>query len=209
MTTNFIVLEGMDGCGKSTQVKLLAERLYEHGHAVVTCYDPGTTVLSNELRDILKYRDDIKVTPFAEALLFLAARAQLIDEVIAPALQKGHVVICDRFDLSTYVYQPLGAGLTEHIIYQLGVVFQQVYSTSPLMTFVLDLPAHEALSRLHEKRDKIENRGVDYFGKVRARYQALAKQFHSDAAAFHIIDAAACPADVHEQIWRLIPTTLK
>jgi len=205
----FIVLEGMDGCGKSTQVKLLTARLHECGNEVVACNDPGSTVLSEELRTLVKYREDIQVAPLAEALLFSAARAQLVEEVIAPALQKGHTVVCDRFELSTYVYQGLGAKVSDNLIKELGSIFQQVYPIIPQLTFVLDLPVHEALSRLPEKRDKIEQRGINYFSNVRDRYTKMVKRFHRHTSEFYVIDAHGTPEQVHERIWKLIPDTLK
>ena len=205
----FIVLEGMDGCGKSTQLKLLADKLHMNGKTVVACRDPGSTALSDELRDIVKYREDIAVSPLAEALLFSAARAQLLAEVIAPALTKGHTVVCDRFELSTYVYQGLGANISERMIRELGLIFQQVFSITPTITFVLDLSVHEALSRLPEKRDKIEQRGVDYFGNVRTRYKDYAQKFNRLTSEHRIVDASGTPEQVHERIWKLIPQPLK
>jgi len=205
----FIVLEGLDGCGKSTQIKLLAKRLVGQGHDVLTCRDPGSTNLSEELRNIVKFREDIQVAPLAEALLFTAARVQLVDEIIAPALKKRYTVICDRFELSTHVYQGLGRNVSDATVKALSNVFHSVYSIMPHITFVLDLSVHEALSRLPEKRDKIEQRGIDYFVNVRDRYLKLSAEFHCPTSQYHVIDAQGSSEQVHERIWTLIPETLK
>jgi dTMP kinase len=173
------------------------------------CRDPGSTKLSDELCELLKYREDISISPLAEAFLFCAARAQLLAEVIVPALQKEHTVLCDRFELSTHVYQGLGAGVTKDVIRMLSQVFQRPYPLVPHMTFVLDLPVHTALSRLPEKRDRIEKRGIDYYAQVRNRYQEYAAAFHSYISEYHVIDATGTPEQIHESIWKLIPQTLK
>src|SRR5947209_2636738 len=140
----FLSLDGIDGTGKSTQCRLLAEWLREQGHEVVTCVDPGGTPVGQELRQIvLASRHDL--TPACEALLFMASRAQLVAEVIRPALDAGKVVVSDRFLLATIVYQGHAGGLDVEQLREAGRL--ATGGIEPARTIVLDLPAPAAAAR--------------------------------------------------------------
>src|SRR4051812_38979100 len=140
----FITLDGLDGTGKSTQCRLLADWLRGRGYAVVACAEPGGTELGNVLRDVLLHQSH-KRTLLSEAFLFMASRAQLVAEVIQPALAAGNIVISDRFLLSTVVYQGHAGGLDPDMLWQIGRIATS--GLEPDRTIVLDLPPDEARLR--------------------------------------------------------------
>jgi len=190
----FLSLDGVDGAGKSTQCRLLADWLRAKGHDVVECHDPGGTALGQELRHILlNYRG--KMTLMAEAMLFMASRAQLVADVIRPALEAGKTVICDRFLLANVVYQGHGGGLDPAQLWQVGLV--ATGGLEPDLTLVLDLPLEVALSRRKANADRLESRGDDYFERVRAGFLAEARR---RPERFHVIDASAPSEIVQERI---------
>ncbi|MCU0880359.1 MAG: dTMP kinase [Pirellulaceae bacterium] len=135
----FFSFDGVDGAGKSTQIKLLCEWLRERGHAVVNCRDPGGTQLGERLREILLGHHDTPIHPRAEMLLYMASRAQLVEELIRPAIASGQVVVSDRFLLANVVYQAHGAGLDPDDVWRVGAV--TVSGLMPRLVFLLDMPA--------------------------------------------------------------------
>jgi len=180
----FFCLEGLDGTGKTTQCRLLADWLRQQGYTVVSAVDPGGTPVGQEIRHILlTSRHDL--APACEALLFMASRAQLVAQVIQPALQAGHVVVCDRFVTSTLVYQGYAGGLD---VEQLRGVAQLAVPASlwPQRIYLLDLPVAEAQTRRSRQPDRIEGRGQEYYEKVRQGFLAEAQR---DPARFRILDA--------------------
>src|SRR5882724_835539 len=155
----FISLDGLDGAGKSTQCRLLAGWLRELGWGVTECRDPGGTALGAELRSLLLSFSGA-MAPSCEALLFMASRAQLIAEVIRPALDAGRIVVSDRFLLANVVYQGHGSGLDPERLWELGR-----FATGGLesdLTLVLDLTVAEAEARRGRPADRMENRGRDF-----------------------------------------------
>ncbi len=155
----FISLDGLDGAGKSTQCRLLAEWLRGEGWQVTPCTDPGGTALGAELRALLLgYRGAMAVS--CEALLFMASRAQLVAEVIRPALEAGHAVVSDRFLLANVVYQGHAAGLDPSRLWEIGRF--ATGGIEPDLTLVLDLPLEESLARRKSGPDRLESRGFDY-----------------------------------------------
>ena len=118
----FITLDGIDGGGKSTQIELLTNWLQQQGHSVQTFRDPGTTKLGTAVREILLHREDIPLANTTEMLLYMAARAQLVAELVQPALEQGHTVLCDRFLLANVVYQGYAGGLTVDAIWEVGKI---------------------------------------------------------------------------------------
>jgi dTMP kinase len=169
----FISLDGVDGAGKSTQCRLLADWLRAQGRDVVVCHDPGGTDLGQKLREILlHYRGTMSLT--SEAMLFMASRAQLVAEVIGPALAAGQVVICDRFLLANVVYQGHAGGLGPAQLWSVGLFANG--GLEPDLTFVLDLPLAVSFARRKESADRMESRGLDYFGRVRAGFLAEANR---------------------------------
>jgi dTMP kinase len=169
----FLVLDGPDGGGKTTQAARLAEWLRGLGLEVVTCRDPGGTALGDRLRSLLLERGSITVSMRAELLLFMAARAQLVEEVIAPALAAGRVVVSDRYLLANIVYQGSAGGLLEEEIALVGMV--ATAGLMPDLTIVLDIAPEAARARVGPARDRIEERPLFYHERVRAGYLGVAQ----------------------------------
>jgi dTMP kinase len=148
----FITFEGGEGAGKSTQISLLVASLKATGHEVCTVQDPGTTELGEDLRTILKYAPYAEsICSCAEALLFAASRAQLVDTMIRPALDAGKIVLCDRFTDSTLAYQGAGRGISAEQILSLNKL--ATGQIVPSLTILLDIPAHEGLARAMKRRE--------------------------------------------------------
>lgn len=169
----FITFEGVDGSGKTTQVELLARRLREEGREVVTSREPGGTTLGERVRELLLGGD--RMAPWAEAALFAAARAQLVDEVIRPALALGADVVCDRYIDSSLAYQGLARGLGVERVLEMNVL--ATAGLLPDRTFFLLLPPQEAATRLPDERDRIEREGPEFTGEVDRAYRHLAEMF--------------------------------
>lgn len=197
MSGLFITLEGVEGVGKSTQVARLCERLQAGPTPVVVTREPGGTVISHEIRDILLKRRTDAMDSIAELLLVFAARAQHLAQVVRPALNAGHTVICDRFTDATYAYQGGGRGLDVHSIQTLENMVQN--GLQPDHTFILDAPAALGLARAAQRGalDRIEEEKIEFFERVRAAYLARAAAY---PARCHVIDATRSIEDVHQQI---------
>ncbi|MCA1686447.1 MAG: dTMP kinase [Planctomycetia bacterium] len=161
----FLVLDGPDGGGKTTQAADLAARLRAWGVEVVTCRDPGGTGLGERLRAVLLDRDTVSLTLRAEMLLYMASRAQLVEEVIRPALARGAFVVSDRYLLANIVYQGDAGGLNVDEIALVGRA--ATGGLFPDLTLVLDVPPGVARSRIGPARDRIEDRPADYHARVR------------------------------------------
>src|ERR671935_876277 len=167
----FITFEGVDGSGKSTQARLLAEQLRSEGRTVVHTREPGGTGLGEEVRGLILGGGG--VAPWAEAALFTAARAQLVDEVIRPALAGGADVVCDRYIDSSLAYQGLARGLGVERVLELNLV--AVGGLLPDRTFLLTVPVEEAMQRKGESLDRIEGSGTEFAAAVDAAYRELAQ----------------------------------
>ena len=170
----FISIDGMDGAGKSSQIAPLVEWLRETGRRVVTCRDPGSTAAGDAIRGILLDRYDIRLDATAEMLLYMAARAQLVAEVIRPALERGDWVVSDRYLLANVVYQGHAGGLDPEVIRQVGAV--ATGGIMPDLVLVLDVDLETAARRLSRPLDKLENRGDDYRRRLRAGFLAEASR---------------------------------
>jgi dTMP kinase len=169
----FLCLDGLDGTGKSTQCRLLADWLRAGGHAVTTCIDPGGTPLGSQLRAlVLNHRPDID--RMCEALLFMASRAQLLAEVIRPALKAGQIVISDRFLLANVVYQGHAGGLDVERLWQIGRF--AAGDVEPDLTIVLDMPPNQAAQRRGRPADRIEGRDAEYHERLRQGFLFEAAQ---------------------------------
>lgn len=166
----FIVLDGPDGGGKTTQARRLAEWIGFQGRPVITCRDPGGTGLGERLRPIVQDRSETRIGMRAEMLLFQASRAQLVEEVVAPALAAGGVVVSDRYLLANIVYQGAGGGLLEEEIGLVGLV--AAGGVLPDLTLILDIPVEIARARVGPGRDRIEDRPAEYQERVRRGFLA-------------------------------------
>jgi dTMP kinase len=211
----FLALEGPDGGGKTTQAQRLADWLRSQSLNVVQCRDPGGTELGNRLRHLLLDRHAISIGQRAEMLLYQAARAELVEQVITPSLTAGKVVICDRFLLSNIVYQGAALGLLEEEIAMVGMV--ATGGVLPDLTTILDVPPEVALARTGGRRDRIEDRPEAYQAKVRDGFLsafASAAQSGPDGrcpyypAPLVVIDASGDSEWVFGQIQREVARVL-
>lgn len=194
----FISLEGGEGCGKSTQAKLLAETLRNAGHEVILTREPGGEEGAESIRELLVKGKPERWDPVAETLLFLASRVQHVERVIKPALQKGIWVISDRFHDSTRVYQGAGKGVSDAYYRQLHAA--TLGNFIPNLTFLLDIPPEIGLIRAHGRRDgetRFESMKLDFHRRVRAGFLNIAE---AESSRFHIIDAEADVPYIHRAI---------
>jgi dTMP kinase len=181
----FFSFDGIDGVGKSTQLRLFCQWLEEQGRETVVCRDPGSTPLGERVREILLNSDEsVAIGPRSEMLLYMAARAQLVDEVIRPALDARRSVVCDRFLLANIVYQGYAGGLDVPAIRQVGAA--AVDGVTPDCTFLLDMDPAAALGRLGRELDRVESRGAAYREQLRAGFLEEAAVM---GASVHVIRA--------------------
>lgn len=165
----FISLDGLDGTGKSTQCRLLVEWLTAQKVPVTACTDPGGTAIGQELRKILLFGREHRIGTMTEAMLFMASRAQLVEEVIRPALERGEVVVSDRFLLANVVYQGHAGRLNAEDLWTVGRFVTR--GLEPDLTLVFDLPPDVAVARRNREADRMEARGEKYYTAVRAGFK--------------------------------------
>jgi dTMP kinase len=189
----FITFEGVDGSGKSTQVRLVAERLRSEGREVLTTREPGGTVFGEKVRDLILGGDDL--APWAEAALFAAARAQLVDEVIRPAQARGEDILCDRYIDSSLAYQGLARGLGVERVLELNLA--ATGHLLPDRTFLILAPLEQARLRRGDDLDRIEREGEDFVARVDSAYRELAAIF---AERIVTVDGSQPPQEVAELI---------
>ena len=161
----FIVFEGVDGAGKSTQLKFFVEWLQANHYDVVTCKDPGSTELGEQLRAILLGRHDVPIHMRTEMMMFTTARTQLVQQIVKPAIESGKTVVLDRYIFSTVVYQGHAGGLDPDELWKVNQIATE--GLLPDLTFVLDLPVDVEVTRLGKSLDRMESRGVEYMQRVR------------------------------------------
>jgi dTMP kinase len=190
----FLSLDGLDGTGKSTQCRLLADWLRARGHAVTACADPGGTAVGETIRELLLDRRQ-QMTVACEALLFMASRAQLTAEIIRPALDSGHAVVCDRYLLANVVYQGYAGGLDPDLLWTIGRL--ATGGLEPDLTLILDLPVEVALARRKGGEDRFESRDAVYQARVREGFLSAARR-HPER--LRVIDAGQSIQVVHERI---------
>ncbi len=191
----FITFEGSEGCGKSTQSKLLLDHLTAKGVAAKLIREPGGVAISEKVRAILLDRKNTAMNKECETLLYMAARAQLVEEVIRPELAAGTILVCDRFLDSTVAYQGYGCGVPVDAIKGIGLFATK--GLGPDLTFFLDLSAEEGLARRGTERDRIELRSLEYHARVREGYHAIAR---SEPGRVVVIDARRSIAENFEAI---------
>ncbi len=195
----FIVFDGGDGCGKSTQAKLLRDRLTAQGMGVLLARDPGFTRIGEQVRGILLDPDHGEMGMRCEMLLYMASRAQMMVEAILPALNDGRVVLCDRFVSSTLAYQVGGDGLTADEIRTVADI--ALKGRRPDLTIILDMPAERSIARVGRARDRIEQRPLSYHQAVRQNYLAQAS---ADPDRHRVVAADQEIEAVRRGIWEAI-----
>lgn len=204
MKGKFITFEGSEGSGKSTQIMLLAQYLKNKRKKVLVLREPGGVMISEKIRDILLDVDNKKMSDVCEMLLYMAARAQLVEEVIAPALTKGMMVLCDRFLDSTLAYQGYGNGVDLEMIKKIGS-FATKHIT-PDLTFVCDMPARKGLSRIRRVKDRIEQRKLAYHNRVRRGYLDIAKK---DLKRVKVLQGDNPKEEIHARVISCVERLLK
>ncbi len=168
-----ISFEGIDGCGKTTQIDLLVDKLRSKNMNCKVLREPGDTSISNKIREILLDKNN-EICPESETLLFLAARSQLVREKIIPNIKKGNIVICDRYLDSTLAYQGYGRGLDKNMINNLNLF--AINKMLPTLTFILDIDPKIAYDRIIKKDiDRMESGGVDFLNNISNGYKIIAK----------------------------------
>ena len=192
----FITFEGGEGCGKSTHSRLLLKKLEQHNIPVVLTHEPGGTALGDELRKALKKKRGSSISPQAELFLVAASRAQLMSEVIRPALQEGKVVICDRFTYSTMVYQGYGRGLDFTAIKMVNNM--ATMHLNPDLVILLDIPPEQGLARKHSLKDRFELEDLSFHRRVREGYTRMAA---AEPDQWLVIDASLPKEKVAGIIW--------
>jgi len=200
----FFSFDGVDGVGKSTQMDLFCQWLRQCGHDVVTCRDPGSTPLGEKIRAILlQSGPETSIGRLSEMLLYMAARAQLVEEIIAPALSDGRMVVSDRYLLANVVYQAHAGGLDVDATWQVGEV--AIAGVEPDLVFLLDMSPDDALQRLNRAKDRMEQQTDDFRARLRAGFLAEAARRPEQIA---VIDAGrtieAVQADIVAAAERLL-----
>jgi len=198
----FITFEGSEGCGKTTQVQKLAERLARSGVTHLVTREPGGTPIGETIRELLQFAPhNSSMTPETELFLFEASRSQLVREIIKPALERGMCVIADRFFDSTTVYQGAARTLDRELIEHLNTF--AVGDCIPDVTFVLDVDAATAKSRMQgpRKTDRMEQQPAEFYERVREGYRALAKREPSRVV---LIDGSRTADEIENEIWKIL-----
>jgi len=199
----FITFEGGEGCGKSTQARALWRRLRQQNIPVILTHEPGGTALGHKIRRMLKGKGKSPISSEAELLLFAASRAQLVTEVIQPALQEGKIVICDRFSYSTLVYQGYGRGLNLPTVEMVNSLATQ--NLKPDIVILLDLLPAQGLTRKRNLKDRFELEELSFHRRVREGYLRLAA---ADPDRWLVIDATLPKRKISEIVWERVSQLL-
>ncbi|MFO7996100.1 MAG: dTMP kinase [Dehalococcoidia bacterium] len=207
MSSLFITFEGGEGCGKTTQARLLSKKLEQQTIQVVLTHEPGGTALGNEIRKLLKKRRGSPISPPAELFLFAASRVQLVSELIRPALEQGKAVICDRFTYSTVVYQGYGRGLDLTTVELVNNMATQ--DLKPDLIILLDISPEQGLTRKRSLRDRFELEDLAFHRRVRDGYVKMAG---AEPDRWLLIDASLPKKKISEIIWdkvsKLLPASM-
>ena len=204
MAGKFITFEGIDGSGKSTQLRMLAGHLRQKGTDIVSTQEPGGTPLGKRLRAAFLETEEV-VAPISELLLFAADRAQHVELLIKPSLEQGRVVISDRYADATFAYQGAGRGFDETVVNE--VIQLATGGLKPHLTLFFDIAVDTAIQRMNEHKgdERIQNRmdreTTEFYGRVRAAYLGIAKR---EPARFRIIDANGSIDEVHRQVLDIV-----
>lgn len=193
----FITMEGPDGSGKSTQIQLLRDYLSDKGYDIIICREPGGTKISEAIREVILNKDYTMMGNATEMLLYAAARAQLVEEVIRPALKEGKIVICDRFVESSVVYQGIARDMGVQLVYEVNQY--AIGDTMPDLTILMKLDAKTGIARKKNQAelDRMELETLDFHNKVVEGYESLAKR---DKDRIKEIDATLSIEEIHQRI---------
>lgn len=201
----FITFEGIEGAGKSTQIKLLKRYLKESGYQVISTREPGGTYIGDEIRDILLDVDNHDMDYKVEALLYAASRAQLVKNIISPALSRGKIVLSDRFIDSSLAYQAFGRELPFDTVFEINR-----WATScldPDLTIILKIPVEEGLKRVSVREiDRIEAEDISFHKKVESGYMELVEMYPE---RFFVVDGTAEKKEIHENIIKKVDELLE
>ncbi len=208
-TGRLISFEGSEGSGKSTQIARLAEHFQKAGREVISTREPGGTEIGEQIRNIIVHNSKgDEMCPETELLLFTAARAQLVREVIVPALKRGTIVLSDRYLDSSTVYQGIGRNLAADPVAQINHF--AVGNVMPDLTIVIDVPTEVSLARLKQRAsdlpDRMERENVDFYTKIREGYLVLAKGMPE---RFVVIDGTKTQDAIEKKIWAEVSARLK
>ena len=207
---SFITFEGMDGCGKTTQMTLLARKLREEGYGVLESYEPGGTPIGTQVRRILLDSANQELCPTAELLLYFACRAQNVEQAILPALSEGKIVLSDRFTDSTLAYQGVGRGLGKEVVLALDAIASR--GLVPDLTVLIDIDLETSLSRAHSRNrelsgksafaeTRMDDQAVEFHRRVHDAYAELAA---AEPRRFEVIDGRRAIQAVFEDVWRAV-----
>jgi len=200
MAPIFITFEGVEGCGKSTQSRLLYTRLQKIAIPSLLIHEPGITALGKKITRLLKWSKNINISPLSELLLFNASRAQLLEEVVRPALKEGKVVICDRFADSTIAYQGYGRGLKLETVTEANLIATE--GLTPDLTILLDVPADKGLIRKEDTApDRFHKEKLNFHRRVREGYLKLAKEVPE---RWTVIDGTRSKETIAGIIWEKV-----
>lgn len=201
----FISFEGIDGCGKTTQIEILMNKLKSANKKAISFREPGGTSISESIREILLNNKNSTLTDTAESLLFFASRSQLLSDKIIPLTNQGYFVICDRFNDSTIAYQGYGNKIDLNYLHTLSDYC--VNDFKPDLTFFLDISVDLSMKRRKMKlSDRIESRGEDYLEKVRSGFLEIAD---NNPKRFIIIDGADNKTNISNKIWDIVSDKYK
>lgn len=207
----FITFEGPDGSGKSTQLRMLAARLREHGKKVFETAEPGGTPIGMQIRRVLLDTQNREMQPVTELLLMFACRAQNVDQWILPALSEGQIVLSDRFTDSTLVYQGIARGLGAELVYEVDRIACR--GLTPDLTLVIDIDtetglkrAHSRNRRTHDVETRLDEQSVSFHKQVRDAYHQLAQD---EPKRVRLIDGARAADAVAEDVWQAVAPQLE
>jgi dTMP kinase len=206
----FITFEGIDGSGKTTQMRLVAAKLRSQGQAVVESYEPGGTPIGTQVRRILLDSANQELCPTAELLLYFACRAQNVEQSILPALREGKIVLSDRFTDSTLVYQGVGRGLGKDVVLALDSIACR--GLVPDLTLLIDIDLETSLARAHARNralrenegsaeTRMDDQAVDFHRRVRDAYAELAA---SESHRFIVIEGRRTVEAISQDVWRAV-----
>lgn len=209
MAGKFITIEGPDGAGKTTQIKLLESYLIDLGYKVLLTREPGGTQIGEKIRGVLLDPANKAMSYKSEVLLYAAARAQIVDEVIKPALQAGQIVICDRFVDSSYAYQGYGRGIDMEYIKKVNAMV--IAEAIPNCTLIFDISPEKGLNRVKsrgasgETKDRIEQEALAFHQRVREGFLTIARS----ETRYHIINSEKSIDEIHQSVREIVQEILQ